>query len=88
MFFKLKEFFTVILLVIPISRAYLTQDRPVTMSSLYIRASLLTDGVIDLLGASTQSTPNPWMNIELVQSTTIAVVILLEMYYYDSSHLD
>ena len=44
--------------------------------------------MIDVLGASTQLTPNPWMNIELVQSTTIAVVILLEMYYYDYARLD
>ena len=70
--------------VIPVSKAYLTQGKPVYQSS-YLCASgssLLTDGIFattnDCSGqAHTNQELNPWMNINLTQSSTIVSVFLL-----------
>jgi hypothetical protein len=67
-----------------VSKAYLTQGRPVTQSS-YLCASgssLLTDGIFATTNdcsaqAHTNPELNPWMNINLAQSSTIASVFLI-----------
>ena len=81
----LKTFVAATLSVIPISQAYLTQGRPVTMSSLYCGSSAkLTDNTYPLatdcnIYAHTNQDNNPWMNIQLAQSSTITSVYLVHM---------
>ena len=80
----LKTFVAATLSVIPISQAYLTQGRPVTMSSFHCgdKSATLTDNTYPLatdcnIYAHTNQDDNPWMNIQLAQSSTIASVYLV-----------
>ena len=70
MFYLLKTFVPATLSAIPISQAYLTQGRPVTMSSFYCgdNGALLTDNTYPLATACsnyahTNIMTDPWMNI-------------------------
>jgi hypothetical protein len=71
MFCKLKLFVAVILTVIPAIRAYLTQGRPLTMSSRFggsFYDKVITDNRLDTVDspenyAGTNNETNPWINI-------------------------
>ena len=86
MFYLLKTFVAATISVITTSQAYLTQSMPVTMSSFYpgcgTSAHRLTDNIFPLVSACssyahTNYEENPWMNIQLAQSSTIASVYLV-----------
>ena len=66
MTYLLKAFTVAILCSMPVTQAYLTQGKPVTVSSLLSPnlSSYLTDGLIDINRfAHTLYEANPWMNI-------------------------
>jgi hypothetical protein len=84
MYFSIKTILAATLSLNPVSQAYLTQSRPVTLSSLRHcpNTGQCTDGVFDTTNdcpayAHTNEELNPWININLVQSSTIASVFLL-----------
>jgi hypothetical protein len=85
MYFSIKTILAATLSLNPVSQAYLTQNRPVTLSSLrhcLTSGPTCTDGVFDTTNdcsayAHTNEELNPWININLVQSSTIASVFLL-----------
>ena len=70
MIYLLKTFVTATISVIPTIQAYLTQGRPVTMSSFFCgdKSAKLTDNTYPLASdcniyAHTNQDDNPWMNI-------------------------